>query len=381
MEGRGATGGDSSGGGPRFYHPELDGLRMVAFLLVFVSHSQTHMPHSWAWTGPAAPVIVAFLKAGAYGVNLFFVLSAYLLVALLDREREATGSISVRMFLVRRTLRIWPLYFFFLGAIAAVQAAGMLEKRDGSGYFTAFATFTGNWAIVLSGAPGPTLTHLWSVCVEEQFYLFLPVLLKVVPRARWPLAFAAMAAVGFATRIEMTRRGLGYPATWCSTLVHLDDFAVGGLLACARSAPGWLRSGSARAAVGLAGLAVCVAVGGNWPLSQKEPRWETVFAYPAVAVGAGLMLVAALGAGNSFLASGPSRYLGRISYGLYVYHTTFIILLHERFGPGSPSWALVGRPAVALAATLAVSAVSYALLERPFLRWKERFSRVLSRPV
>ena len=101
---------------PRFYRPELDGLRFYAFLGVFVCHtlpneatfySSLHLPMPWVWA--------AVVRSGAAGVDLFFVLSAFLITSLLLREREETGKISLRLFYIRRILRIWPLYFLVVG--------------------------------------------------------------------------------------------------------------------------------------------------------------------------------------------------------------------------------------------------------------------------
>ena len=112
---------------PRFYRPELDGLRFYAFLGVFVCHalpneakfySGMHLPMPWLWA--------AVVRSGAAGVDLFFVLSAFLITSLLLRERQETGKISLRLFYIRRILRIWPLYFLVvvLGVMLAHTPPG-----------------------------------------------------------------------------------------------------------------------------------------------------------------------------------------------------------------------------------------------------------------
>ena len=94
----------------RFYRPELDGLRFLAFFLVFICHAQ----YGIAWQSWAGQLLLHVGAGGSFGVDLFFVLSAYLITELLRREKLETGSIDVGGFYVRRILRIWPLYFGFL---------------------------------------------------------------------------------------------------------------------------------------------------------------------------------------------------------------------------------------------------------------------------
>src|SRR5690349_12152659 len=107
----------SAVGGPsaadRFYFPQLDGLRAVAFLGVFGFHFAASS------RAPMAPLLAAMAEAGSFGVDLFFILSSFLITSLLFRERAAVGRIHVAAFWVRRALRIWPLYFVFVGIFIA----------------------------------------------------------------------------------------------------------------------------------------------------------------------------------------------------------------------------------------------------------------------
>ena len=111
----------------RFYHPELDQLRFFAFLMVFLHHAFPHQPEFWTKLGvpgPIAQVLSGIGATGAFGVSLFFVLSSYLITELLLREKELIGTLDVKSFYVRRILRIWPLYFFFLALAAAMHVVG-----------------------------------------------------------------------------------------------------------------------------------------------------------------------------------------------------------------------------------------------------------------
>lgn len=148
-----------------WYHPELDILRFFAFLLVFVFHI----------TGAS---FTQGFSAGAYGVDLFFALSAYLITEILLREHRAYGQFDLRAFYIRRTLRIWPLYFFFL-AFTFVAAQSLLHTESFPWRAKLmFLFFVGNWQFLLATPVHTIASPLWSVCVEEQFYLTWPLLLR-----------------------------------------------------------------------------------------------------------------------------------------------------------------------------------------------------------
>ncbi len=108
----------------RFYHPELDILRFAAFFLIFLHHSIPHVPdfYSKMGVGPAlTTTLCAMGAAGAFGVELFFLLSAYLVTELMLRERALRGQVDLKSFYLRRSLRIWPLYLFFLALAWSMQ--------------------------------------------------------------------------------------------------------------------------------------------------------------------------------------------------------------------------------------------------------------------
>src|ERR1700761_517725 len=125
---------------PRFYRPELDGLRFVAFLLVFCDHSALKVT-DWSGIGDWFPAVVS---GGRFGVDLFFILSAYLITELLRREKLATGSVDIRGFYLRRILRIWPLYFAFVGFWFLAQGFTS-SKSFPTPALLAFLSLTGNW--------------------------------------------------------------------------------------------------------------------------------------------------------------------------------------------------------------------------------------------
>jgi peptidoglycan/LPS O-acetylase OafA/YrhL len=158
----------------RFYRPELDGLRFYAFLGVFICHTLPtseeyyrglHLQLPWLWG--------AAVRAGTSGVDLFFALSAFLITSLLLKERLETGGVSLRLFYIRRILRIWPLYFLVIAL--GIQS---LPWHLVVGY----VLFVSNWMYVSLGAVRSICAPLWTVSIEEQFYIVWPVLVKMLKR-------------------------------------------------------------------------------------------------------------------------------------------------------------------------------------------------------
>ena len=366
----------------RFYLPELDVIRFVAFFLVFLSHVVPGEPEFYQRAGiaqPAATAIVSLAAGGAFGVDLFFALSSFLITTLLLRERQATGNIDVAAFYWRRILRIWPLYFTFLlvlapGIEALLPGVGdTLSTRD----LVAFMLFVGNWAFVLWGYARGIAGPLWSVSVEEQFYLLWPLLLRGFTK-RLTGALVTIWIVSMTTRAALVLAGAAHPQIWCNTVAHLDPMVCGGLVAVAFNRqeitlPRWSRVGLLCCGIGIFALAGRF---GDFAGSRS------LVTYPVVAVGSCMFILAGLRP-RIGLAAGtlvrPFVYLGKISYGLYVFHFAFILLL----GVGAAH--TPGRRALlicfAFLCTVAAAATSYHFLERPFLGLKKRFSYVASRPV
>ena len=220
--------------GQSFYHPELDVLRFFAFFAVFIHHA---LPRQAAFyidaglTSTATEWLLAAKKAGAFGVDLFFALSAFLITELLRREYVSRGKFSLSSFYIRRALRIWPLYFTFLAATAFVIPIIIPQDRFGPIYVISFALFFGNWICVTSGFPFSVASPLWSISVEEQFYLGWPLLLRVFGMNRIKHLAIAMLAVAFAVRVLLAILGIEDDAVWCNTFARLDPIALGALLA------------------------------------------------------------------------------------------------------------------------------------------------------
>ncbi len=346
--------------GARFYRPELDVVRFGAFALVFLHHALSRSSADYVtwgvspWVGSA---IAAAARAGAWGVDLFFALSAYLITELLSREQRARGTIDIRAFYLRRILRIWPLYYFTLLVLLPALSRFVPGERLPVGYYLGFLFLSGNWVCALWGYPLSAFALLWSVSIEEQFYLAWPWLIRFAGH-RLPMCAWGLMAVANVTRLILVIRGVVHPGIWCDTLARLDPIACGALLACTLrgATPGlsrrarflWVGSGAAL-------LWMIGAVG-------DPDGWRALFSYPLAAAASVAILYGSL---TSSTFNGPvarsSVYLGKISYGLYVFHVAAIRL--------APS------PLLAFPLTVALASISYRFLESPFLRLKKRYTR------
>jgi len=369
--------------GERFYHPELDALRFFAFLLVFLHHG---FPHDAAfYTAMRVPTFAARLLAGmgamgAFGVDVFFVLSSYLITELLLREKEVCGAVDLRAFYIRRILRIWPLYFAFIGLAVAMQWF-VPGQHVGWGAGLSFLLLSGNWWLFFKGFPSSVIFPLWSVSIEEQFYLSWPAVVRRVSQRGMLIAAVAMLVVASAARFYLGMHHAWESQVWCNTFARLDPIALGILVALLLRGEipkiGWL----ARVALFVGGLA-CLGLAGNYWTIKGDPvsLSSLLLGYPVMALGSVALLLAVLSR-NSPVRGGPLVYLGRISYGLYVFHILGLMIsdytVHDQ-----TAWfgRYLLRVSVALAATIAMASVSYYGLESPFLRLKQKFTHVLSRP-
>ncbi len=363
----------------RFYRPELDCLRFFAFFAVFIFHTIGGGGAAYfAARGiPFAALFASAASAGSFGVDLFFLLSAYLITELLLREQEQYGELDLRFFYLRRILRIWPLYF--LGLLIGV----LLPLVDSSQYFPpkyalAFVFMLGNW-LPLHFRIASLMWPLWSVSLEEQFYLLWPAFLsKAGQRKRLLYAVAAMLITATIARQLLLgfARAQHSPVFIAScTLTRLDPLALGiaaaVLLWKKQITFGW----RFRLAFVLAGCGFWLVAGHAYRLT----RCFMLFGFPAIAVGASLIFLSALG---SPFAPRWLRYLGKISYGLYVFHMLAIHLSVKLWGGGVHNLRdFLGYWCLSLLMTVAMAVLSYRYFESPFLRLKERFTRVESRPV
>jgi len=334
-----------------------------------------------------APVFYATVPTGRYGLSLFFTLSSYLICELLLREREATGTIGVKQFYIRRILRIWPLYYLGLALGVAVALLPGGDHGD-IAEIAWFACFMGSRYTALHGWTSNPIFPLWSISVEEQFYLFAPWIMKFFNRKSLCGLCATLIVVANARLYFLGTVAANDSYIWSDSLVHFECFAVGILLCLA------VRSRVCRIAIWqrllliAAGwscwLYACDCLHSNFEYASANPgSWSLMGGYALGALGASLMLLASLGTSPKLL---PRRfiYLGRISYGLYVYHE-FAIYITTRFILRQASRIeapiLLLKISIELGLTILMAALSYRFFETPFLKMKNRHEVIKSEPI
>ncbi len=368
-----------------FYQPELDCLRFMAFLSVFFYHCIPGEPSFYkGWPHAIVSFIGATVTAGEFGVPVFFVLSAYLITNLLLREKERTGRLDTRSFYIRRILRIWPLYYSFL-AVASLLPFILRYQSMPLIWIAGYSLLAGNWVQAFAAySPATLMAHpLWTVSIEEQFYLMWPLVVRKASRASIAGIAIALLVAANLSRVLLAFSDLPsrFQVINQNTVSNLDPIALGVLLALALKEPPAL-SFLKRVALLLACVFSMIGVGG---IIEVHRVAGAVIGKPLVAFASAGILVSFLGVRNHVIRNPIVQYLGKISYGLYVIHfATWLCLAH--FLKESAAWyeTLGGRieiAALALAITIAVASLSYKWLETPFLRLKERFTHVHSRPI
>lgn len=373
---------------PRYYRPELDVLRLFAFLFVFITHRNDLAPID----PKAHPWFHAFTMTGVYGVPVFFLLSAFLITELLERERELTGGINARAFYVRRILRIWPLYFLVFFGLVFLNHFLPGAGANSPGKWLSFMLFSGNWYITFKGWIEYPVNPMWSLSVEEQFYVAIPFLAMLGRRTLIGVNLAVL-AVAYCVIVHYARGftpTVWFSGQWTNSFVQFQFFAGGMLLALFLRGrrPDWhiaVRIALFAFAVGL--WLVAFTVFGIKADNPQSTVLQSLAGWPLVLGGAAIMLVSLLGTPQRFLP-GPLVYLGRISFGLYLTHIFFYWLVYDKFRPwltkvtedaGIPGWRDNIGQLIAFVATVALASLLYRFYETPFLRLKRRFTFVPSR--
>ena len=292
-------------------------------------------------------------------------------------ERDKTGTVNLQSFYMRRMLRIWPLYFFYMGA------AFFLGQAWAPAHFSlhaliAYFSLSANWYVIATGTLTPAVMFLWSISVEEQFYLVWPAVVRSLTIRGIRNFCLVLLAASLVGTFALAATGSSVVNVWFNSVVESLFFAGGGLFALQiglkQQSKSWLRC-----VLGAVVCIVCWLVADaltNMPkLEDPIPPVHAVSAYILILVGVGSLLWAFLHMPQRLLIS-PLVYLGRISYGLYVFHGMTILIgrsiLAHRLPHGVWLWG-------SLALTIALAVTSYEFFEKPFLKLKHRFELVHSR--
>lgn len=355
------------------YMPGLDGLRALAVFAVIAYH----LDLGWA-------------QGGLLGVSLFFVLSGYLITNILLKQWERTGSMDLKDFWLRRARRLLPGLFFMLISVTLWAAMFSLERLVAlKQEVIAAVCYSSNWYLILHqvsyferfGPPSP-LGHLWSLAVEEQFYLIWPLLmvlgLRYLPRRKWIIG----GTVAFALISVGAMAAIYIPGHDPSRVYYGTDTRAFALLVGAVLAMGWpSRKGNAELSVksrlaldlaGSAGLLIVLWMIGNTNQYAPFLYWGGLFLFSVAAA----CLIAALAHPDSYLgkffAWRPLRWLGECSYGIYLWHYPVIVLTSPAVNTGEPDYF---RSACQIAATIILAALSRYLIEDPIRYGRRKRTR------
>jgi peptidoglycan/LPS O-acetylase OafA/YrhL len=365
----------------------LDGLRGFAFLMVFFFHygNSAHVQSRWI---DASMMVTTGLWSG---VDLFFVLSGFLITGILLDTREDPNYF--RNFYARRALRIFPLFYGVLFLLLAL--APLLHLRWRLGHLALFF-YMGNVAGHLDPSlnelpPAVNLVHLWSLAVEEQFYFVWPfILFWVRDRVRLIRFCAGAIFVGFVLRCLLLWLVPNHAQEWSygELVTHSDGLVCGAIAAVL------VRRFDLREIIRRSRLPLVLSIAGMVWIAAYNRGFNyhnvtaTLFLFPLLAVFFTCILLRTIQPGTFFSWLGQRRVLrffGKYSYGMYVYHRLFSPLLGRMLEPlqrvvGSRALGGVMYVALVLALTCVVSVLSFQLYERPWLRLKSRFSYAKPKP-
>jgi peptidoglycan/LPS O-acetylase OafA/YrhL len=347
--------------------PSLDGWRAIAISTVLASHM-------WASEGsPLHGPIWHFLSnQGNLGVRIFFTLSGFLITFLLLKEKEQTGKIDLRAFYLRRIFRIFPIYFLYIGFLAVCQLLGIYHDA-GSTWFGAL-TFTRN----LIGQGDSATGHLWSLAVEEQFYVAWPSILVLAGlpnrlRVTWIMLGAIIFAAIVARSFEC--HGSGF---FCRFVLHpnsalrYSDCLSIGCIGAFIYAKNWQTSETKSRIIAPIASILLVAS------TMIPPKFGSFGASVVLDAQSWLAIVAIICSANAgggmwfkFLNAKPVVFLGLISYSLYIWH---MIFLREYAGVAFPL-GLFGNWSIWWIAAIVVATLSFYWFEKPIIEIGKRWRR------
>jgi peptidoglycan/LPS O-acetylase OafA/YrhL len=342
--------------------PALDGIRAIAILIVFIGHTK---------------ILKAF--PGGLGVTVFFCLSGYLITTLLRIEWTNTRHIDLKAFYIRRFLRINPPLWLSMGAILALFGLGLISQDLDPLVLIAQAFFFVNYMPSFGQGDGLP-TPLWSLAVEEHFYLLFPTIFLLASRfmtsARLATACLVACAVVLGIRLtNITAFGIVEP-NYYWTHTRIDSILFGCVLALrhnpildadAKRPPWWL--------VGLAGAAICAT------FLMKAPLLREGFRYSIQGVALVILFAWVLhqrgGPVAWVLGSAPMRLIGLYSYTLYLVHYAVLVVIWTNL-PGLPT---IAQGVLGGIVSMAFAAIMYAVVERPLSRLRHRLDKAKVPPA
>ncbi len=361
------------------YYLQLDGIRFIAVTLVLVDHLLAK---------------INTIPLGPLGVNLFFVLSGFLITGILIKSREKNEGTPggfgryLKKFYIRRTIRIFPIYYL---TIALLYLFDVPPVRDT--VWWCFLYGTNIWIAVNQHWMG-SIDHFWSLAVEEQVYIFMPFLIFLTPKKWFVQVFFSMSVMSILLRLYFHLSGYDWVVPYVTMPACLDAFGIGAFMA-------WLRihhpekfislfSKSWLVWLSLAGWILVIFWAKSFPETHNiannvfDRLFASVFGFFLI----GNAVVGYKGAMGWLLESPVASYLGKISYGMYLYHN--FVYNHYHSGPTHPTVRLMNKiyqyvPALShsllfefillFSLTVMVASVSWFVIEKPINALKDRYAK------
>ncbi|MCW3071721.1 MAG: hypothetical protein JWO44_1611 [Bacteroidetes bacterium] len=379
----------------KIFFPNLDGLRFIAFFVVFINHAAGCLDFRNSNTCYCF-IRERFLLGGDLGVNLFFVLSGFLITFLLLKEKELYGRINIPHFYLRRILRIWPVYFFvvFLCLFVFPHFAAVVPQSFPLDFSTnrlnpwLYVSFLGNFDYIWHGISNVLIGVLWSVSVEEQFYLFWPLVVAFIPRKYLLPTFISIIAASIAFRFFCSMGGNAMILKYHS-FSSMSDLATGAVLAwlCTKQSftekvkrmPRWMI-----VIPYVLFFALVPFRGFTWKFGLYYVHVASILPVVISALFAFFILEQNY-AERSFYKLSRFRFissLGRYTYGMYCYHMlVFFVVLYCFYITGADilhpgKYLFMAEVLISLTCTILFSKFSYRYIESGFLKLKARFASI-----
>ena len=371
------------------YFPNLDILRFVAAFMVIFLHAYE------GWCGwfvkpgfltigdyktfnTSGKYIDHLISNGSFGVDIFFLISGFLITYMMLVEKEKTGKINFIKFYTRRTFRIWPLYFFL---IAVTPLLIRWLHKDQPDYLSVIFFYNNFHTIATQRWTFP-FSHYWSICIEEHFYLVWPFIVAFVPVKKLPVIFYGVIFISVLSRAWFSHFNYSFLHLFLHTLSRMDVLAMGALVAYYHFQKPIKLTTPVSIRVMLFILFIIVYS------YESYSNWDTFFLacfrkYFYCGIAGFLMMNYLFNdrAVFNFKKKNILHYFGKISYGIYMYGNIILVIAIEKIILFYNIHNMYLYFIIVIGLTIAVSAVSYETLEKYFLKLKTRFEVIRSNPI
>lgn len=367
------------------YFANLDILRFIAAFMVVIAHAYEGWCGWWGYPGFMSKGgdhenLTNFgihantaLKNGGFGVEVFFLISGFLITYILLVEKQTTGKIDLKKFFIRRGFRIWPLYFILIALTPFIIS--WLGKPSPN--YMANILFYNNFYTMSTGSWEYPFAHFWSICVEEHFYLVWPFLIAFVPHKHLLNVFWGVVISSALVRFGFNDSGKGFYYLYLHTLSRMDALAIGAIGAYTYFNNNLKFSIPKIARIGIYILFIVIYVDSAYNMYESNFLATTRKYFYIAVISIGMI---------NFLFNpdalikvnkkGVFHYLGKISYGIYMFSNILIPIIIEKIIVPYNAVNMYFYFFLNIALTIIISIISYELFEKQFLKLKAKFEVV-----